>query len=898
MTTAPALQVAALRFHAFRFKVIAMDGAKRPIVDSWTQYRNREQTAHNVEAMAWDQAKGIAGFGLPCIDIDSATDTRALQTFLTICGLPADYEWVVKTPGKMQPDGSRPPGYHVRIDSPGLDIGKMVEDRPARFGADHIELRTKDVYAMMPGSQHPEGGYYDFLSGQFPVEPPAIVAADLVLAAYDAITVPQAQKQTPQQRTSHSSLNGNGTGHNPFYVKKAIERELDILAGTKSGRNNQLNQSAYTLAGYLWTDVVTETELEDLLYGAAIANGYVAKDGETEARKTIRSGIERGRAKKKNVPAPMTQDLGGAVQMAQDAVDKAKASQPTGAYTNGTGPAAARSNIPLDYTGPAIWRNRDHDEPVVIAGSLPTYNGVAWYSIEGSTTGISGDELDLPEVDAPAQSGGAPTVGTIDPEQPDFQTDLGNGRRFAKQHGHNVRHIKEWGNMIYTGKRWEPDSTGQVMRWAKQTALSIFDEAKVCLKLAQKAQEEVKLAAEADNMEAAKEAEAKADKYAKLSKSLTTWAMKSQGVARLEAMVKLAMSEHPIPARVEDFDKDIWLFNCDNGTVDLRTGRLQPHRREDLITKLCPTPYDAAAQCPLWEKTVTRLMHDKQEMVGFLRRTYGYSLSGDVSEQKLFFPYGDGSNGKTTTMKVPLEIMGKDYATMAAPDLLTSSGTSRHPTEVADLRGMRMVASIEVDDGKRMAEGLVKQLTGGDRVKARFMRQDFFEFEPTHKIFLVANHKPVIRGTDYAIWRRVLLIPFTVKIEEEEKDKNLPEKLRAEYPGILAWMVRGCLEWQEKGLQVPDEVMAATDEYKKESDVLARFLDECTVRVPIDTQASKLFKCYQKWCAENGEEDMNNTRFGLEMTKRGYEKQVQGRNKQTFYLQLGLVDDEADDEGK
>jgi putative DNA primase/helicase len=257
-----------------------------------------------------------------------------------------------------------------------------------------------------------------------------------------------------------------------------------------------------------------------------------------------------------------------------------------------------------------------------------------------------------------------------------------------------------------------------------------------------------------------------------------------------------------------------------------------------------------------------------------------------------------GSNGKTTTIKAVLDVLGEDYAAQAAPDLLVSGGNNRHPTELADLRGMRMIASIEVDDGKRMAEGLVKQLTGGDKIKARFMRQDFFQFEPTHKIFLVANHKPVINGTDYAIWRRVLLIPFTVKIEGKEKDKDLPKKLEAEYPGILAWLVRGCLEWQEDGLQIPEEVKAATEEYKAESDVLARFLEECTVRVPVDTQASKLFKRYKEWCIGNVEKELTNTAFGLEMVKRGYEKQIMGDKKLTYYKNLGLIDPDVDDDGK
>lgn len=503
---------------------------------------------------------------------------------------------------------------------------------------------------------------------------------------------------------------------------------------------------------------------------------------------------------------------------------------------------------------------------------------------------------DLPTTTVYANGNGAHHQGEAakvdEGDKPDFRTDLGNARRFTRQHGQNVRFVEEWGSLIWDGKRWRRDQTGQMMRLAKKTVLTIFDEASTCMRLAQRAQDEVKAATESEDTEAAKKATEQVDKYTKMAKELNAWALTSQGAARLEAMIKLAKSEMPIPARPEDFDKDPWLLNCDNGTVEQRTGTLRQHRREDMITKLCPVPYDPNAQCPTWLAALSRWMDGKQHMVDFLQRLAGYSLTGDVSEQKLSFPFGDGSNGKSTWMNTQLAMLGKDYATQAAPELLTA-GREGHPTEIADLRGMRLVASIEVDDGKRMAEGLVKQLTGGDKLKARFMRQDFFEFDPTHKIFLIANHKPVVKGTDHAIWRRILLIPFTVKITDEERDPRLSEKLQQELKGVLAWSMRGCLEWQKNGLQIPDEVIAATAEYKTESDILARFLDECTTRVSnIEVRASVLFKRYQKWCADNGEAEMNSTRFGLELGRRGYEKRVDKGSRLTYYTHLGIIDED------
>ena len=244
-------------------------------------------------------------------------------------------------------------------------------------------------------------------------------------------------------------------------------------------------------------------------------------------------------------------------------------------------------------------------------------------------------------------------------------------------------------------------------------------------------------------------------------------------------------------------------------------------------------------------------------------------------------------------MNTILSILEGDYAIQAAPELLVV-GRDRHPTEVADLYGKRLVASIEIEDGRRLAEGLVKQLTGGDKIKARHMRQDFFQFDPTHKLWLVANHKPIVKGTDYAIWRRILLIPFDVTISEEEKDPHLPEKLKEETAGILAWAVRGCLEWQRmKGLGIPKSVERATNAYRVDSDTFSAFLEECTVNIKdAETKASALYTTYETWCRENGERPQGGKQFGEKLTERGFNK----RRKRVgnFYLGVGLVNNMAE----
>jgi P4 family phage/plasmid primase-like protien len=416
-------------------------------------------------------------------------------------------------------------------------------------------------------------------------------------------------------------------------------------------------------------------------------------------------------------------------------------------------------------------------------------------------------------------------------------TDTGNAERLADRHGANLRYCYPWGKwLVYDGTRWHVDDRGAVVRLAKDTARSIFEEAK----------------------------EAPSDM---LAKQLGKWASSSLSESKLRAMISLAQSEPGIPVLPEELDASPDLLNVLNGTIDLRTGELTEHRREDLITKLAPVEYDPDATAPVWATTLQRLL-PVPEVRAFFKKLCGYAFTGNVSEQLLPVLYGTGANGKSTVVNALLDVAG-DYGMQAAPDLLVAK-KGAHPTELADLFGMRLVASIEVEDGSRLAESLVKQLTGGDRVKARRMRQDFWEFEPTHKVLMACNHKPQVRGTDIAIWRRIKLVPFTETIPAAEQDKALPDKLRAEAAGILAWAVDGCLEWRREGLQAPEEVRQATGEYRAEMDVLGAFLQECCeIDIEYNETAKELYAAYKFWCEDNGERPETQRRFGSRLTERG-----------------------------
>lgn len=459
-------------------------------------------------------------------------------------------------------------------------------------------------------------------------------------------------------------------------------------------------------------------------------------------------------------------------------------------------------------------------------------------------------------------------------------TDLGNARRLVRLRGENLHYVWRWSKwLVWEGTRWAEDDTGRVFHEATAIIEDLLEQA---ARLKQQAATSLILE--------------RIRKLENMAEKTSQWARKSESRARLEAAVVLARSEPGIPIRPADLDADPWLLNCSNGTLDLRTGTLRPHRREDLLTKSTGVPYDQKAKAPLWAAFLDRIMAGNQALIGFLQRAVGMSLVGTVRDHVLLILYGTGANGKSTFLETLVAALG-DYAMTAAPDLLMARQGERHPTELADLFGKRLVVAVEVDEGRRLNEALVKRLTGGDTIKARRMREDFWEFRPSHTLWLAVNHRPMVRGTDHAIWRRLKLIPFTVTIPPTEQDPDLPAKLRGELPGILAWAVQGCLEWQQHGLGEPEEVRAATVAYRKDQDVLGQFLADCCVFSPSARAfAGDLYKAYVRWCGENGERSLSQKEFGTRLGERGFERS-RSTGGRTVWHGLGLAVNSATSEG-
>lgn len=420
-------------------------------------------------------------------------------------------------------------------------------------------------------------------------------------------------------------------------------------------------------------------------------------------------------------------------------------------------------------------------------------------------------------------------------------TDIGRGERLAAEYGDCLRHC-ELGWLAYDGRRWRRDTTGAgVMARAKRTVRAVY-----------------RAAAGVDDH--------------KLRERLIEFARDSERERALGAMIHLAQSESPIGCSSSDFDSDPWALNVRNGTIDLQSGSLRRHDRGDMLTKLADVVYHPDAAAPTFVRFLAETFGGDDDLVGFVQRLAGYALTGNVAEHVLPICYGVGANGKSTLFELLAHVMG-DCAMTAPPKLLLRRRSDQHPTELADLRGVRLVLTSESGDGDALDEERVKMLTGGDRIRARYCRQDFFEFQPTHKIIIATNHKPRVRGGDEGIWRRLKLIPFAHVVPVERRDPALLTKLKAESSGVLAWAVRGCLAWQRDGLGSARAVDDATADFRAGEDVVAAFLGErCKLGAGLRVPAGDLYRAFEAWTAGDEAARMTQRAFGAAFTARGFQR--------------------------
>lgn len=364
---------------------------------------------------------------------------------------------------------------------------------------------------------------------------------------------------------------------------------------------------------------------------------------------------------------------------------------------------------------------------------------------------------------------------------------------------------------------------------------------------------------------------------------LIKFSLRSESSFKIKAALSIAQCM--LVQHYADFDKDHYLLCCENGVIDLRTGKFRKARPEDYLHKCTHITYDAEADCPRWHRFLEEIFLDDEEMIHFNQKAVGYSLTGETSAQCIFLLHGGGQNGKSTYLDVLFKLLG-DFAYSVSMNMFKEQKNENNiPNDIAGLCGKRFVKATESKEGSKMNEERVKLLTGDDAISARFLHQEFFDFDPTHKIWLAVNHLPQIRGTDEGIWRRIKRIPFEASFPEGKRDENLKKKLLEELPGILNWSITGCILWQDERLLAPGKVKEATQAYREESDIIGSFLSECTItNENAKVKAGDLWEAYERFCGGKG--DIKQTTFGLRIRERGFErKSMKGY---PYYHGIGL----------
>lgn len=452
--------------------------------------------------------------------------------------------------------------------------------------------------------------------------------------------------------------------------------------------------------------------------------------------------------------------------------------------------------------------------------------------------------------------GNGKVIQTVDEEKMRAYTfdDMGNAERFVDLFGENVRYCyteKKW--YFYNSMRWSVDNLGVILRMADKCVEAMKAEAKLYLQ----ADEE-----SGGDMAKAFEKHMKSSRSNKSKKAM------------------LNEIEHHLPILPIQMDRYKMALNTPSGIINLKNGDVKAHNPEYYFTKITSVDCADAADCPRWLAFLDDIFAGDKDLIRYIQKAVGYSLTGSTAEQCAFFLYGTGRNGKSTFIDVIRDVFG-DYAANIQPEtiMVKSSQSNAINSDIARLKGARLVTSVEPNEGVRLNEGLLKQLTGDDTVTARKLYSEEFEFKPEFKLWMATNHKPIIRGTDTGIWRRIHMIPFNVQIPEDKVDKNLTHKLKAEMTAIFKWCIDGCLMWQREGLQMPAAVLKSVREYRREMDVISAFIeDKCTLEGTV--QASMLYAAYASWADSNNEYCMSNTKFSTELAKR-FEK-IKGRNYNYF----------------
>ncbi len=432
--------------------------------------------------------------------------------------------------------------------------------------------------------------------------------------------------------------------------------------------------------------------------------------------------------------------------------------------------------------------------------------------------------------------------------------DTGNAQRFAHKHHEDAMYVFGMGWFHWREGRWQADTMNQVQELAKAVAKDIFGEAAVV-----------------DNDD--------------VRMHVLRHARASLQAPRLKASLELAQSIPGLVATTAELDSHDMLLGVANGVIDLKTGKLKPTQRTDLLTRHSAVAFDTKARCPVFDVFINEVTGGDRKLAAYLQQVVGYALSGDTSEQCLFFLYGSGRNGKSTFANVVIELLGPQLSRRLPTETLMIRRAGGTSNDLARLHSVRVAVANEIEQGSQLAEALVKQFTGGESVSARFLYQEHFDFMPKFKLFICGNHKPVIQGRDDGIWRRIRLVPFEVSIPQARCDPKLMDKLRAELPGILNWAIKGCLAWQRRGLSTPQVVNDAVSGYRDEMDLIGQWIADCAeTSSGHEWRAGDAYQSYRMWAESNGYKPMSNGNFGRDIASRFHRAK---RNNGNYLIGLG-----------
>jgi putative DNA primase/helicase len=462
------------------------------------------------------------------------------------------------------------------------------------------------------------------------------------------------------------------------------------------------------------------------------------------------------------------------------------------------------------------------------------------------------------------------------------QTDTGNAKILAELAGCDLRYCPtakgdSW--MVWSGTNWVPDDLKRTHLLAKMVAKVRWIESEQAWEDWRAAKDGIATDADPKELE-------------KAAKKADAWAARSEMSIGVRGTVDMALSEPDMGVLADKWDADPWLFNAQNAAVNLVDGVGRPHRREDYATKVGGAARVFGADCPKWKAFLDSVFDGKKDIISYVQRWCGYCLTGSTKEHIMLILWGGGSNGKSTFVETIRHVMGS-YAVMTRAETLMAKQNQGIPNDIAALASARLVTASETDRGKHLAEGTVKEITGGDTVTARFLNKEFFSFKPMFKLMLTTNNKPTIRGTDNGIWRRIHLLPFTVRFEGDAKDPMLGDKLKEEAAGILEWMIEGCEKWQLHGLLPPEAVTAATETYKKEQDTLAEFIETCCeLKTGDGDTKADVYKAYVKWAEDAGEHPMKQRTLTTALEERGWlesKNRAEGRRWDRWKLKIGAL---------